>query len=190
MGNKTAVLAEYFPNNKVYGIDFSEEGISNARKFYKMHNLSFLCGDATLFEAPEKRIEMVTTFECLEHIEDWEVVLKALCNLTDNYIMISVPTGRMRAYEKYMGHFRNFKKGQLENFMEENGFEKVDVLYAGFPFFSPIGRDFLNNMGQKGDDVIVTFKPAIHEIIYILYRFCSFKRIGDQFMGLFKKVNR
>lgn len=190
IGNKTAVLAEIFPSNVVYGIDFSDEAIGNAQKFYKMPNLNFLCGDITSFKSPMEKIEMITTFECLEHIEEWEPVLKTLCNLTDNYIMISVPTGRMRPYEKYMGHYRNFQKGEIEKYMKEQGFEKIDVLYAGFPFFSPIGRNFLNSMGENGDDVIVTFKPIIHEIIYILYRFCSFKRIGDQFMGLFKKVNQ
>ena len=64
--------------------------------------------------------------------------------VSNRYIMVSVPIGRMREYEKEHGHFRNYQKGELESFFEENGFKTLKTYYAGFPFWSPITRDLLN----------------------------------------------
>lgn len=75
--------------------------------------------------------------------------------------------------------------------MAQKGFKKIDVLYAGFPFWSPLTRDMMNKIGHsdgnKLDDTLTAFNPLVHKAIYILYRYLSFKRIGDQFIGLFEK---
>ena len=59
----------------------------------------------------------------------------------------------MREYEIDLGHYRNFKKGELESFMYSHGFRKVDVLYAGYPFWSPITRDLTNRRNMKCKDM-------------------------------------
>lgn len=194
MGNKSAVLAKEYPNNKVYGIDFAKEGINFAKSYYgKISNVEFHCGDARELDLNEN-IELITAFELIEHIEDWKRLLADFCRLTNKYILISTPTGRMRAYEKDIGHYRNFKKGEIEMFMEEQGFQIVKTLYAGFPFWSPITRDITNirSRWMSPDDslskeIVVTYNPIIHKITYFLYKYMSFDSIGDQFMGLFKK---
>ena len=111
----------------------------------------------------------------------------------------------MREYEVQVGHLRNFQKGEIENFIKLNGFNVVKVFYAGFPFYSPLGRDWLNKNYKGYDESIsgtftagydesisgtFTAKQKIfHNILYILFRYFCFKNIGDQFVGLFEKVN-
>ena len=89
---------------------------------------------------------------------------------------------------------RNFQKGEIENFIKLNGFNVVKVFYAGFPFYSPLGRDWLNKNYKSYDESmstqIITIKGRIfHTMLYILLRYFCFKNIGDQFIGLFEKVN-
>ena len=197
MGNKSAELAKLFPDNVVYGIDFSTEGIKFASEYYaSMHNLRFVCDDArNVSERNCEKVGLLSSFELLEHIEDWENLLHDFCTISSRYILISTPTGRMREYEIDLGHYRNFKKGELESFMYSHGFRKVDVMYAGFPFWSPITRDLTNRRNLKckdmGKDIknelVITTNPIVHNITYFLYRNLSFDRIGDQFMGLFEK---
>ena len=97
----------------------------------------------------------------------------------------------MRDYEKYVGHLRNFKKGEIENFIANNGFKKIKTFYAGFPFYSPLGRDWLNR-NYKGYDESVSGnftkkQKLFHYMLYILFRYFCFRNIGDSFVGLFEK---
>ena len=189
-GVKSVLLANYFSNAKLLGIDFTDEGIKKANANYsKVSNIHF--DKADIFEMQTEKYDMVSCLEVLEHIEDWQSILKKICDISSKYVLISVPTGRMRDYEKYVGHLRNFKKGEIENFMENNGFKKIKTFYAGFPFYSPLGRDWLNrNWKGYEEDIsgIFTKKQKIfHTIVYIVFRYFCFKNIGDNFVGLFEK---
>ena len=191
-GVKSVLLANYFSNAKLLGIDFTDEGIKKANANYsKVSNIHF--DKADIFEMQTEKYDMVSCLEVLEHIEDWQSILKKICDISSKYVLISVPTGRMRDYEKYVGHLRNFKKGEIENFMENNGFKKIKTFYAGFPFYSPLGRDWLNrNWKGYEEDIsgIFTKKQKIfHTIVYIVFRYFCFKNIGDNFVGLFEKRN-
>ena len=193
-GNKTYLLAKYFNNAKVSGIDFTEEGIKLANEIYfNIENISFEKGDVFNINEKETGYDIVSCFEVLEHVEDWQTLLKKIADISNRYILISVPTGRMREYEVQVGHLRNFKKGEIEDFLKSNGFDVIKVFYAGFPFYSPLGRDWLNKNYKGYDESIsgtFTAKQKIfHNILYILFRYFCFKNIGDQFVGLFEKVN-
>lgn len=190
-GVKSVLLANYFSNAKLLGIDFTDEGIKKANANYsKVSNIHF--DKADIFEMQTEKYDMVSCLEVLEHIEDWQSILKKICDISNKYVLISVPTGRMRDYEKYVGHLRNFKKGEIENFMENNGFKKIKTFYAGFPFYSPLGRDWLNrNWKGYEEDIsgIFTKKQKIfHTIVYIVFRYFCFKNIGDNFVGLYERI--
>ncbi len=196
MGNKSSELAKLFAHNKVYGVDFAQKGIDFASEYYsEITNLEFKYGDVReLNNSINENVEMITAFELIEHVEDWEQLLLDFCDLTKKYILISTPTGRMRGYEKNIGHYRNFKKGEIEEFLSKKGFKKVKVLYAGFPFWSPITRDitdlrtkFIKRSNSETNELILSYNPLVHNITYFLYRYLSFNNIGDQFMGLFEK---
>ncbi len=195
IGAKTALLADRFPDNPVYGIDFSQQGIENSNVYFgNRNNLKFLCMDVRdiLNEIPG-RIEMISAFELLEHIDDWKAFLSYICDMSQKYVLLSTPTGRMREYEKQLGHYRNYKKGEIEGFMSMQGYQPISVLYAGFPFWSPITRDVYNivNMSKRDpkhdQEIKVSFNPILHGITYFVYRHLTSKRIGDQFVGLFEK---
>ena len=195
IGAKTALLAERFPGNTVYGIDFSQQGIENSRMYFgDRDNLDFLCIDVhEISNEVSGSIEMITAFELIEHIGDWKSFLGYICEISQKYIVISTPTGQMREYESQLGHYRNFRKGELEEFMKTQGYWPVSVLYAGFPFWSPITRDIYNIMNtsrkhQNSDrGMEVSFNPILHGFTFFLYRYLSFRSIGDQFVGLFEK---
>ena len=191
-GGKANLLSSYFTNSKVLGIDFTDEGIKLANEHYSNTNLEFKKLNVMDIDEKEKRYDLVTSFEVLEHIEDWQTLLKKMIDISDKYILISVPTGRMRDYEVHIGHLRNFKKLQIEEFMNNNGFRTVKTFYAGFPFYSPLGRDWLNkNFKGYEEDVAgeFTFKQKVfHKLLYIMFRYFCLKNVGDAFYGLFENI--
>lgn len=190
-GLNTVFFADDFPESQVLGIDLSNSGIAYANKNYGGARIQFECGNILDFELSAQKFDMVTAFELLEHIEDWKSIAIAMTKAATKYIMVSVPIGRMRAYEVNHGHYRNFQRGELEHFFEQNGFNTVEVYYAGFPFWSPITRDLLNLMpgdSTKAQENMSLFGKASSLILYFLFRYCSSrKKYGDQFIGLFKK---
>ena len=78
--SKSFILANYFSNAKVLGIDFTDEGIKKANNNYsEVNNLYFKKAD--IFEIQTEKYDMVSCLEVLEHIEDWQIVLKNICNV-------------------------------------------------------------------------------------------------------------
>ena len=196
-GNKTVILSEYFDESKIIGIDFSNSGIEVAKKNYSSHsNLEFVNSELNNFieNSTIKKFDMLVMFEVLEHVEDWQNLLKNVIDISNKYILLSFPTGRMREFEKYIGHFRNFKKGEVENFLKEHNFKIIKTYYAGFPFYSPIARDYGDRNYKKIieniDKEFTIFQKLFHYLIYILLRYFSLKNVGDAFYGLFERVNK
>jgi ubiquinone/menaquinone biosynthesis C-methylase UbiE len=59
----------------VYGIDISSEAIDYAKKKYCKNNLKFLQGDITKIPIESKSIDVIISFETIEHIEEQETML-------------------------------------------------------------------------------------------------------------------
>jgi ubiquinone/menaquinone biosynthesis C-methylase UbiE len=192
VGNKTYFLANKLPNAKIVGSDFSETGIDEARSHYSAKNLKFEVGDASGIKKSDKA-DLVTFFEVLEHVDSWTDVLGDAIRKTDaKYIMIGSPTGKRYEGGIHTGHVLHFKNGQIEEFMKKNGYKSVKVMYAGFPFVSPIFRDLSQSMQKQYNNFVQSEPGKIHALInsvwYVLFRYFSTKKIGNQFIGLFEKI--
>ncbi len=192
VGMKTAQMADYFPAAQVNGYDFSKSGILAAKKFHKQKNVHFYSKDITKAHNKTK-FDLITAFDFLEHIEDWEGLLKDLIRVNGRYFMISAPVGRMRGYEPKIGHFRNYKRNELENFMSSQGYRTVKTYYAGWPFYSPILRDLTNIFSKNYSEIpqqqMGFLGRRMHDVWYILFKYFSLRNKGDNFIGLFERVD-
>jgi len=189
-GSNTFLLSRHFLNARVKGIDFSKIAIWNAQKRYKTSNLSFYhdMNSTSLND----QYDMITCFEVLEHVDCWKDLLQKMAVSSKKYLMLSFPTGKMRSFEKNVGHVRNFKKKEVETFLEALGFLPYKIYYAGFPFYSPFYRTLCNltnsannsfTMGKYG-----LLQKIVSSICYFYFTSLSTKkRFGDQFVGIFKK---
>ena len=130
-------------------------------------------------------------FDVLEHLEDWKNMLDKIMIIANKYIFLSFPTGRMRPYEKHIGHYRNFVRGEVESYIVKNNFSLLERYNAGFPFFSPILRDLTNLFFKEYAEITYHKMSRIaqigHNLYYILLRYLSFKKIGDHCILLFKR---
>lgn len=190
-GTSTLMLARLYPSARVRGSDFSATGIAVAQRHLAQGNLAFVHdADGHALDEPA---DMVCCFEVLEHIEDWQQFLAKLAASAQRHLLLSFPTGRMRPFEVNVGHWRNFAKGQIEAELGHLGFRPMCVSYAGFPFYSPLYREFCQ-LTNAGDDRLTrgTYGPArrfVAIVLYVLFRFASTRhRHGDQFVGLFVRT--
>lgn len=189
-GTTTEFLANTLPSASVLGVDQSSSGIDCANSNYRAANLEFRHqpGDAGFRETD---FDLITCFEVLEHVDDWQTLARRLAHATSRYLLVSFPTGRMRDFEVNVGHLRNFRPGEFESFMERIGFRTVEVFYAGFPFYSPLFRDVCNLTNSGGNAMTKGhysfWTQRLGDLIYFSFRFLSTRGCGgDQFCGLFE----
>lgn len=193
VGHKTLTLKKAFPKADVTGFDFSESAIKAAKKAYGPEGVNYSQADITK-KGYNKRYDLISAFDVLEHIDKWEEMTDKLIAVNNRYMVLSFPVGRMRPYEKNIGHFRNFQRNQMEDFMASRGYKTVHTFYAGFPFFSPILRDLTQIFSKNYSETIsAKITPAgilMHKVWYVLFRYGSMKHRGDVFIGLFEKVKK
>jgi SAM-dependent methyltransferase len=189
-GTTTEFLARKLPSASVVGVDQSSAGIDCANAHHRGANLAFRHhpGDTPFREAG---FDLVTCFEVLEHVDDWQALASRLARASSRYLLVSFPTGRMRDFEVNIGHLRNFRPGEFEAFMERIGFRTVEVFYAGFPFYSPLFRDVCNLTNSAGNTLTrghySFWTQRLADLILFAFRFLSTRRRGgDQFCGLFE----
>ncbi len=189
-GTTTDFIAQLLPETAVSGIDRSAAGIQCATARYSQKNLHFSCIETTSC-FPDSSFALVTCFEVLEHVEDWRAMTKELARLSSRYLLVSFPTGRMRRFERNVGHLRNFRKGQFERYAESLGYSPVAVFYAGFPFYSPIFREICNIANSGGNSLTrgryTWWQKCTADLLFFLFRHFSMTKRGDQFCGLFER---
>ena len=79
----------------------------------------------------------------MEHIKDDDAALINLSNMCDKYLFISTIQGnyeKYKAWEEKVGHVRNYRNGELEQKLMNNGFSILKRIQWGFPFYSPLVR--------------------------------------------------
>jgi ubiquinone/menaquinone biosynthesis C-methylase UbiE len=69
-GYGAALLAQVA--RSVVGIELSEEAVAHARAAYKQSGLRFMVGDARRMELPDDSVDIVVSFETIEHFYDHE----------------------------------------------------------------------------------------------------------------------
>ena len=189
-GTTTSFLAVSLAGAEVTGIDRSEMGVRCAQARYRSPTLTFVRRENTS-EIPEGSFALVTCLEVLEHVDDWQEMTQELSRLTSRYLIVSFPVGRMRPFEANIGHLRNFRRGEFEAYASSIGLRPLSVLYAGFPFYSPVFRELCNIFNSGGNSLTVGrytwIQRRMSDIIFVLFRYLSMRHRGDQFCGLFIK---
>ena len=180
-GSLLAEIKSEFPHIKPMGVDVSSSAIELARR--RMPDGDFRILDIAQTSL-DTTFDLVVCSEVLEHIPDDIAAMENLGKMTKKYLLVSTPQGRMRAFEKQIGHVRNYAPGDLVRKLESIGLKAMSVVEWGFPFYSPLYRDLLEFTDSKGTTgQFGPVRKAISLIIYCLFMLNSHKR-GDELFVL------
>ena len=156
------------PNINISGLDISELSIKTCKERFRSEQ--FWVKDCSQ-ECLDKRFDLITCIDVIEHIEDDQSFLDNLAKMTGKNLILVTLEGRMRRNEPSIGHFRNYKKGQLEDMAAKAGLKVTKVIRWGFPFFSPIYRDIVE-MGDVQNYAYGKYgfsKKLIANILYAIF---------------------
>lgn len=155
-----------YPQAKLAGAEFSQRALEIAAQ--RVPQLEFLSLDLEKSPAP-KTYDVVTCIDVLEHIPDDLAALKNLYLSTKQYLVISVPLGPLFPVEtERYGHVRGYSRRDLETKIRDAGFQIVEAIQWGFPFYN-LHRRLLNRMPAD-----VSFSPHSYSwqkklIAHLLY---------------------
>lgn len=179
-----ALLAEIqseFPHIRPYGIDLSGSAIALARS--RVYGGEFRTLDLAT-EFLENKFDLVICSEVLEHIQDDVAAIRHLAAMTRKYLVVTAPHGRMRPSEVVMGHVRNYARGELARKLAQSGLRVTRTVEWGFPFYSPLYRDFLDRIGNRGTSgKYGVMRKMIAQGLYALFALNSTQR-GDEVLML------
>jgi len=139
-GDMLMRLQKVLPDAILAGFELSESGVNISRK--KVPGATFLVADLYTPEPEMERFQSWATHavccEVLEHVKDPLAFLRSAYEYLapGALLIVTVPSGPMSAFDKYIGHLRHFSQESLCSVVEQSGFETVQFLRTGFPFFN------------------------------------------------------
>jgi len=174
---------------KVIGVDVSEDAIQHARSFYEQDNLDFICGSVVNIPVETGSVDVVVSFETIEHVEDQLTMLQEIKRVLkkDGLLIISSPERE------------NYRKVDPDNpyhVKELSGEEFRELLSKYFNHFQVFSQSFhiasivtpLSGAIQQKEFLSGNFSSVNHgqENSITLYNiaFCSNVELPEKLPGL------
>ncbi len=129
-----------YPDAKLLGLELSARGVAISRK--KIPSGTFIVAD--LF-SPSQEMDSYRGWaggaicsEVLEHVDDPIAFLRAASQYLEAnaIILVTVPGGRMSAFDRHIGHRQHFTCESLREILVRGGYRVEKIYRAGFPFFN------------------------------------------------------
>lgn len=84
----------------------------------------------------DKRFDLVVCSEVLEHIEDWPAALRNVAAMAGRYLLVTVPSGPVRAMDRMVGHHRHFAGPEVAAAIRAAGLTVLRQRTWGWPVHS------------------------------------------------------
>jgi SAM-dependent methyltransferase len=183
-GSNLAYLKKVFPRARLFGVDVSRRAIEKAKTLV---DAEFVVLDAQ-GDYPLRSFDFVISSDVVEHLEDDMSALRNIYRITNKYALVASVQGRMRDFEKTIGHVRSYAYGELQAKLASVGFQVVKVVEWGFPLYSPLYRELFNIGSVEGvsHGRYGLVKRLLCEVLYVLF-FLNRSDKGDIIFVLVRK---
>ncbi len=177
-GSLLAALAAAHPAATLAGVEISENAVALAKRGLPSADVSALDVSTARLN---KTFDLVVCADVVEHIADDQAAMNNMSAMTASggAVIVATLQGRMRRFEADIGHMRNYAKGELATKMTAAGLTVDKTIEWGFPFYSPLYRDLLETIGNRG--TMGAFGPGkklMSHLIYTVFLLNSARR-GD-----------
>lgn len=117
-GYGTSLLSQ--AAKKVYGVDLDADAIKYAKKNYGSDKIEFIQGDGNSIPLNDDSVDIVVSFETIEHIEDYPTFMKEVKRVlrNDGLFILSTPND-VEFPETNHFHIHEFEKEELETLVRK-----------------------------------------------------------------------
>lgn len=118
-GYGTQLLAK--SAKKVYGVDVNEPAVQYSQEYYGAKNIEYILGDGENIPLADGTVDVVTTFETIEHIKDFKKFIKEIKRVLkpDGIALVSTPNDLEFAEGNHF-HLHEFQQQELIDLLKED----------------------------------------------------------------------
>jgi len=160
----------------VTGVDVSLEAVRHAQKKYVRSNLAFMHGSCLDIPIPNRSVDVVVSFETLEHFVEHEQFLGEVRRVLRPGGIFIVSTPDKTIYTGKLGnrnphHFKELEAAEFEQLLR-GSFAHTSFLNQRVglgSFLAPTAKGDLIEVGsQRGDFEAIEFTPGVAEAVYLI----------------------
>ena len=157
----------------VIGVDVSEQAVEYSRSHYSRKNLEYRVGDATSIPADDSSIDVLVTFETIEHVADYSTFLAEIARVLapDGIALISTPND-MEFAEGNHFHLHEFVYGELLELAHRH-FDYIDPYFQATWKSVAIGTEAMLSSDGPVAATLLNLDPLEPEKFLYFYLVCS-----------------
>lgn len=181
-GYGTASLAE--TAKKVFGVDVSSEAIVYANDRYGRKNIQYLQGDGAHIPLDDSSVDVVVSFETIEHIEDYKTFMSEVKRvLRHNGIFLLSTPNDIEFAEGNHFHVHEFNHDELKKlvgdyFSYTKEYFQADWVYSGIHTKEEITKE-----GNMHFEVMNVSPLKMDQVLYF-FMICSNRKINESIDSL------
>ncbi len=164
---------------KVYGVDVDPSAIAYSKKNYSSKKTEFIKGNATSIPLKDNSVDVVVSFETLEHIQDYETFMQEIVRVLrpDGLLILSTPND-IEFPESNHFHIHEFEEKELLRLVKKH-FKQTKMYYqATWLFNALVTGDMLDKEWRQPLDTLQTAPIDSRQSIYF-YMLCSNRQLQE-----------
>lgn len=163
----------------VYGVDIDEEAITYAKKNYGSPSVEFLVGDGVSIPLEENSVDVVVSFETIEHIEDYRTFMAEVKRVLkdDGLFILSTPND-VEFPETNHFHIHEFERRELENLVGKFFSETKPYFQATWLYNALVDEKRLTKEWVAPIETMQTAPVNLDKCIYF-YMLCANRPIQE-----------
>ncbi|HJP96896.1 MAG TPA: class I SAM-dependent methyltransferase [Candidatus Saccharimonadales bacterium] len=164
---------------KVYGVDVDKDAIAYAKKNYASKNTEFVLGDGTSIPLEDNSVEVVVSFETIEHIEDYETFMKEVKRVLkdDGLFILSTPND-VEFPETNHFHIHEFERTELQKLVARYFKHTKSYYQATWLYNALIDEAGITKEWESPVQTIQTAPVNLDKCIYF-YMLCTNRKLTE-----------
>lgn len=182
-GYGTKILAE--KASKVFGVDVDTKSVAYSKSKFPADNIEYLVGDGINIPLNDSSIDIVVSFETIEHIENYTKFISEVIRVLkpDGLLIISTPNDIEFAEGNHF-HVHEFTEKELTGLLKEH-FKYIDFYYQATWKNVAIGKeDIFTKDEYKYNTDVVNLAPLNKDQYLYFYFLCSNRKIKEEITSI------
>ncbi len=177
-GYGTKMLAEKAKH--VYGVDVNEQAVNYSKKHFGSKNIEYLVGDGIRIPLDDNSVDVVITFETIEHIEDYRAFIKEVKRVLrpDGVAIVSTPNDLEFAEGNHF-HLHEFEYEELVGLLKKDFKNIKPYFQSTWKYVSIDSAEKLEKKGEVNIKLLNLSNKTSKQHLYF-YLLCSNRDIKEE----------
>ncbi|HLG90569.1 MAG TPA: class I SAM-dependent methyltransferase [Candidatus Saccharimonadales bacterium] len=162
---------------KIIGVDSDKKTIAYALEKYGLKNIEFLVGDANRIPIKDNAVDMVVSFETIEHVSDFKKFLREMKRVLKDDGLLVISTPNQGVYiEDNPFHQHQFIYNEFMTLLKSNFRTVRPYFQSTWLYNSILSKDLLNKKWIKEITTLFTVESSPKKAVYFVI-LCSDKPV-------------